>query len=144
MVAVTDATHTLEVFGPTLIHIPTGIVSDNEAWAIASALKSYGTNCSVGTTCGLPGQTLVEDNIAPRVHLNQTSANTFAGIATMSAGAATITFPAGFTYTSKPSCQASDETSVSAVKVTPSTGTLILHTSGATDVVDWICVGNPN
>lgn len=68
------------------------------------------------------------------------------GRTTMSGGTATISFGATSLYgpwLNTPSCTATDETSISAVQVTPSTSSLILHTSGMTDVVDWQCKPNP-
>ena len=56
-----DATHTTNFYGPMLFHIAAGTISDNEAYEIALNLASYGSACSVGTICGLPGQVLHED-----------------------------------------------------------------------------------
>jgi hypothetical protein len=55
MVGLTDSTHNLAVYGPTLIHISTGTVSVNEAWAIASGLQPYSNTCSVGQLCTVSG-----------------------------------------------------------------------------------------
>jgi PPE-repeat protein len=41
-----------------MLHIPSGKVSDNEAYEIAEHLQTYGSNCAVGTICQLPAQTL--------------------------------------------------------------------------------------
>jgi hypothetical protein len=62
------------------------------------------------------------------------------GELTMSGGTLTYTFTG--TYTSHPTCVASDETAIAAVKVTYTGSTAaIFTTSGATDVVSYICLG---
>jgi hypothetical protein len=55
MVALTDATHNIAVYGPTLIPIGAGTVSNDEAWAIASALQPYSNICAVGQLCNVTG-----------------------------------------------------------------------------------------
>ena len=44
-------------YAPIMIHIPTGTVTDNEAFEIAEHLQTYGSNCPVGGACQLPTQT---------------------------------------------------------------------------------------
>jgi len=62
------------------------------------------------------------------------------GTLTMSGGTATYTFTG--TYSSHPTCTASDETSIAAVKITYSgTTSVTFTTAGATDVVDYHCLG---
>ena len=70
-----------------------------------------------------------------------TSANTdLSGTLTLSGGTATYTFTQ--TYASHPACVASDETSISPLKVTYTSTTSVTFTaSGATDVIDYICHG---
>ena len=48
----------ISAYAPIMIHIPSGTVSDNEAYEIAEHLQTYGSNCLVGTICQLPAQTL--------------------------------------------------------------------------------------
>lgn len=70
-----------------------------------------------------------------------TSSNTdFDGTLTMSSGTATYTFTG--TYVSHPTCTASDETSIAAVKVAY-TGivSVTFTTSGSSDVIDYHCFG---
>jgi hypothetical protein len=55
-----DATHVAEFYGPVLLHIPAGTISDNEAWELATTLQSYSHDCAVGTICGMDGQILHE------------------------------------------------------------------------------------
>ena len=45
-------------YGPVLFHIPSGTVTDNEAYELAYNLASYAPACPVGSICGLPGQKL--------------------------------------------------------------------------------------
>lgn len=58
-----DSTHGAEFFGPTLLHIPAGTISDNEAWELATTLQSYSHDCIVGTICGMDSQILHESAI---------------------------------------------------------------------------------
>jgi hypothetical protein len=56
-----DSSHTADFYGPVLLHIPSGTISDNEAWELAMTLQSYSHNCTTGTICGMDGQILHED-----------------------------------------------------------------------------------
>ncbi len=94
-------------------------------------LIGTGVACLYATAAG------VITPVSPRV-----SCVTANGHSTMSGGTNTITFSPA--YTSAPACTASDETAIAAVQVTTAVGSLVLHTTGPTDVVDWICVGSPN
>jgi len=60
LVGYADPTHTVAFYGPTLLHIPSGTISDNEAWELATTLQSYSHDCAVGTICGMDGQILHE------------------------------------------------------------------------------------
>jgi len=55
-----DTTHAAVFYGPVLLHIPAGAISDNEAWELATTLQSYSHDCAVGTICGMDGQILHE------------------------------------------------------------------------------------
>ena len=71
-----------------------------------------------------------------------TPAGPFAwGRVTMSGTTATVTFPQAFTNV--PVCVTGDTTAATAVKSAPTATTLVL-TAGATDVVMYLCFGNPN
>lgn len=76
------------------------------------------------------------------LHLNQpTSGTDVAGTKTLSGGAGTVTFATAFA--SAPVCTANDQTAANAVKVTTTT-TTVVFAGTTTDVVGYICVGNPN
>lgn len=45
-------------YGPVLLHIPSGAITDNEAYELAYNLASFAPTCPVGSMCGLPGQKL--------------------------------------------------------------------------------------
>jgi hypothetical protein len=53
-----NTTSPISLYAPIMLHIPSGKVSDNEAYEIAEHLQTYGSNCAVGTICQLPAQTL--------------------------------------------------------------------------------------
>jgi hypothetical protein len=77
---------------------------------------------------------------APAVNSGSSSNTDLSGTLTLSGGTAAYTFAQ--TYASHPACVASDETSISPVKVTyTSTTSVTFTTSGATDVIDYICHG---
>lgn len=62
------------------------------------------------------------------------------GTLTMSSGTATYTWTG--TYSVHPTCTASDETAIAAVKVTyTSTTSVTFTTSGSSDVIDYHCIG---
>jgi hypothetical protein len=64
-----DDGNPIMIYAPTLVQIPAGLVSDNEAVAYAYNLGSYGTNCPIGSLCGLPGQTLAVSGSTPYMGL---------------------------------------------------------------------------
>lgn len=69
----------------------------------------------------------------------------YSGSSTLSANAAVITFPTGFTSTTSYQCVANDVTTrANVVQMIPASATTatITNTTGATDVVQWICAGN--
>lgn len=70
---------------------------------------------------------------------------TYVGESTLSANTATITFPVTYTSTTSFFCVANDVTTranpVQMVPASASTAT-ITNTTGATDVIQWICTGN--
>jgi hypothetical protein len=78
-------------------------------------------------------------------HINTKAAgNDFDGTCTASlATTCTVTFTTA--YTSAPACVATDQTNIVAVKVTPSTTSLVITTSDrSSDVFAYHCAGNPN
>ena len=133
----------MQAYAPVLNYIPAGTLSENEIYAYAAALlNSYANTCSVGSVCGLPGQILDEDTLTANFHVNQGSPHQWSDTVTLSAGAKIITFPVR--YSSSPVCVVSDETVAGAAKIGAINETAMTITGGATDVVDYICVGNPN
>jgi hypothetical protein len=75
-------------------------------------------------------------------HLNQGSANTFAGTVAETGGTATVTFPTA--YNSAPVCVANDTSAVATVRVQTTATTLTVSQSSGTDTIMYMCVGNPN
>lgn len=131
-----NATLPADYYAPAFLHIPSGAISDNEATELALNLQSYGSSCSVGTICGLPGQT-----DAP-AHLGQMAENQFAGTTKLSNGTVTVTFPTP--YQTAPICVANDTTSSSnGIKPIP-TATKVVFAGAGSDSIAYICVGNPN
>jgi hypothetical protein len=72
-------------------------------------------------------------------------AQIYNGESTLSGSAATITFPNAFTSTTTYFCVANDVTTranpVQMIPASASTAT-ITNTTGATDVIQWVCIGN--
>jgi hypothetical protein len=52
---VTDKTHSISLYCPTLSRIPAGTISDAEVWEYAQSLQPYAATCPVGTTCNCAG-----------------------------------------------------------------------------------------
>ena len=69
----------------------------------------------------------------------------YVGESTLSGNGATITFPNTFTSTTSYFCIGQDVTTrANPVQMVPASGTTatITNTTGATDVIQWICTGN--
>jgi len=71
-----SASNPTSYYGPTLIKIASGTVSDSEAWEIAQNLQSYSSACSIGMICGLSGQTLHEDAFNVKLSRPSSSSDT--------------------------------------------------------------------
>jgi hypothetical protein len=142
LIGLFDSKHALQAYGPVLNYISAGTLSDNEAFAYAAALKSYANTCSVGSVCGLSGQSLIEDTLTANIHVNQGSAHQWSDTVMLSAGTKTIAFPVK--YNSRPVCIVSDETVVGAARISAINNAGLTIVGGGTDLVDYICVGNPN
>lgn len=54
---------TADYYAPVLIHIPAGTLADSEILSFSHSLAPYDGACSVGTICGIGGQTLVESTV---------------------------------------------------------------------------------
>jgi hypothetical protein len=52
-------TNSTQVYAPALIRIPSGTVSDNEAYEIWNNFSSYSDACPVGAMCGLHGKPMI-------------------------------------------------------------------------------------
>ena len=118
---------------------PQGVVS---TW-IAPQVTSPGAN---GLT---PTATYIDrlGDIAPSSlylsHVNQNTANQVAGTSACSSGTQTIAFPGQFA--SPPAVLLFDETTKGGISLTgKGTWGFIVSCAGASDVFDWIVVGNPN
>ncbi|MGH9702035.1 MAG: hypothetical protein ACRD4K_01570, partial [Candidatus Acidiferrales bacterium] len=89
------------------------------------------------------GSSTVNGSLAVSGHLNQiTSGNDVAGTVTLVSGSKVVTFTTAFAST--PVCVVSDETAAGAAKVSAKSASSITISGGTTDVVSYICVGNPN
>ena len=85
-------------------------------------------------------------SITPRLHLNQNAAGTWATRASMTNGTYTFTFPTAFS--NGPVCTATEEVGNNYIHITANNGTIVTVvssvTTGNSDGVDIMCVGNPN
>jgi hypothetical protein len=76
-------------------------------------------------------------------HVNQNTANQVAGTSACSSGAQTVTFPSPFG--SPPAVLVFDETTKGGISLAgKGTWGFIVSCTGASDVFDWIVIGNPN
>ena len=76
-------------------------------------------------------------------HFNQYAANQVAGISACSSGTQTVAFPS--TYGSPPAVLLFDETTKGGISMTgKGTWGFIVSCTGASDVFDWIAIGNPD
>lgn len=105
------------------------------------------------TACGNGGNGSITDNrplasfpagIYLAGHVNTAASNKdIAGTCTLAANTCTVTFANAFQVA--PVCMATDQTTPQLVKASTTTTALtITDTVGATDVVAYVCVGNPN
>jgi hypothetical protein len=102
-----------------------------------------------GTTGGIPvafscGNTGTGSQTCAPAAAN-TKTQFFIGESTLSTNAATITFPTAFTSTTSYFCVANDVTTrANPVQMIPASGTTatITNTTGASDVIQWMCAGS--
>jgi hypothetical protein len=118
---------------------PAGVAS---TW-IASLVTSPGAS---GLT---PTATYIDHlgDVAPSSlyinHINQNTANQVAGTSACSSGTQTVAFPGPFA--SPPAVVLFDETTKGGINLTgKGTWGFIVSCTGASDVFDWIVIGNPN
>ncbi|MFZ1143120.1 MAG: hypothetical protein WAN76_28400 [Candidatus Sulfotelmatobacter sp.] len=104
---------------------------------------------SPGTGGFAPTQTYIDRlgdvvaNVLYTGHINQGAANQVAGTSACSSGTQTIVFPGP--YASPPVVVLSDETTKGGISLTgKGTWGFIVSCSGASDVFDWIVIGNPD
>ena len=75
--------------------------------------------------------------------MNQiTGGNDVAGTVTLVSGSKVVTFTTAFAGT--PVCVVSDETTAGGARVSAKSASAITISGGTTDVVSYLCVGNPN
>lgn len=74
-------TNTIQVYGPALVRIPSGAVSDNEAYEIWNNLSPYSNICPVGAICGLPGKPIVVSSYGTLSNCSSSSAPAACGSA---------------------------------------------------------------
>ena len=83
-----SSTVSIQAYGPVLMHIPAGTVSDNEAYEIWNNLSSYSNTCPVGAICGLPAKPVVVSGFGTLS--NCTSSASPAACGSAAAGSVTI------------------------------------------------------
>lgn len=113
-----------------------------------SSITNTGTLTLPSATGGVPvaldcGATGVGNQTCSAVAATAAT-KVYAGSSTMSSNAAVITFPVAFAATTSYQCVANDITTranpVQMVSTSTTTAT-ITNTTGASDVINWICVG---
>lgn len=93
----------------------------------------------VGMTNG--GDSVNGGSVVTTKVLQYAAAGDLAGTKTLSGGAGTVTFAAA--YTAAPVCACTDQTAANAVKCSTSTSALTIAGT-TTDVIAYVCIGNPN
>lgn len=136
----------LTVLGGQFFNNGTGAILNPEGVAstwIAPQVTSPGAN---GLT---PTATYIDrlGDVAPSSlyinHINQNTANQVAGTSACSSGTQTIVFPGQFA--SPPALVLFDETTKGGISLTgKGTWGFIVSCTGASDVFDWVVIGNPN
>jgi hypothetical protein len=113
-------------------------VLTNTGSLILYPTTAISTPAGLGTALLDTGFQTMTNKVTERIR--QTAANTFAGNIALVGGTATVTFSTAFVNT--PSCTATDNTSVEAVKAAPTASTLTLTGTG-TDEISWMCIADP-
>jgi hypothetical protein len=99
-----------------------------------------GAGNQLDITQGNAGLLATNGSLSVGSHLNQSAAAQFAGTCTLGTNCV-ISFVSHFGST--PVCVGTDQTSANAVKSAP-TVSGVTFTGTGTDVIAWVCVGNPN
>lgn len=128
------------------VGIPTSLL-----FAVPNVEVALATVVCNATACGNGGNGSITDNrslanfpagLYVSGHVNTASANKdIAGVITLSAGAATLTFTNAFQ--AAPACVGTDQTAANAVKISTTT-TAATFAGTTTDVIAYACYGNPN
>ena len=114
-------------------------LADNDIRAGQFVLVTYdGTNMQMQSTSG--GSLITYDKSGTVI----AAAHAVQDTVTMVAGTGTVTLTGAAVFTSSTSytCVGADDTSITAVKVTQTSGTSVTFDSAASDVVRYICIGN--
>lgn len=121
--------------GTLTVAPPTGALG-----TVTNTLPAITGGLVAGFSCGSTGsgnQTCSPTAVNGQFHL-------YNGSSTLSGSAATITFPVAFTSTTSYFCVANDITTrANPVQMIPASATTatITNTTGATDVIQWVCAG---
>lgn len=78
-----DATHTIQAYGPVLLYVPANTITLSETFALANSLKSYSHICPPGVQCGMDTQVF-----APTLYGTATNCTSAASPAVCAASAA--------------------------------------------------------
>ena len=115
---------------------------------VIATISNTGTETLPSTTGGLPVVIYCGATSGATANCANTAtgatAKVYAGVATLSSNASVITISPGFTATGDYSCTGNDVTTrANPVQVVPTSATTftITNTTGASDVVNWTCVG---
>jgi hypothetical protein len=101
-----------------------------------------GAGFQMDATQGAQGAFALNNNISVGLHLNQGVANTFAGTCTLGTNC-NVSFSSSYSPNHPPVCVGTDQTGANPVKSVPTTSGVSFAGTG-TDVIAWVCVGNPN
>lgn len=116
---------------------------------VIATVTNTGTETLPSTTGGIPvviacGNTTTGSGTCANTTVGATS-KVYFGNATLASNAQTVTISPGFTSSSTFQCVGNDQTTrANPVQVVPASATTftITNTTGASDVIQWICVGN--
>ena len=148
---ITGATVTGSFASPTITGTVAGAATYTTPTLTAPVVSTF-TNTGTGTLPSATGGVPVALNCGATGSGNQTCAPTaataltksYAGSSTLASNAAVITFPTAFAATTSYQCVANDITTranpVQMVSTSTTTAT-ITNTTGASDVINWICIG---
>jgi hypothetical protein len=134
--AVSSAVFSNATSGSITLAAPTGALG-----TVSQVLPDYAAALPAVFSCGSTGTG--NQTCAPATANGKTQI--YNGQSTLSSNAATITFPNTFTSTTSYFCVANDVTTrANPVQMVPASATTatITNTTGGSDVIQWVCVGN--